>query len=147
MPSGDREIFNLLERLRDGTQELPPGCEVTYELEAVEILKALLQGHDQTRACARPVLPGLQGAARRPADSGRGLPGRLQPACRSRTCGLVGPVRRDRRAISTTSQRRALEAHGAFIDALDTTEMVKSYKMLVLLAMLNAERFPGVDRR
>src|SRR4029079_6788038 len=24
--SGDREIFNLIERLRNGTQELPPGC-------------------------------------------------------------------------------------------------------------------------
>ena len=45
------------------------------------------------------------------------------------------------------SQRRALEAHGAFIDALDTTEMVKSYKMLVLLAMLNAERVSRLDRR
>lgn len=43
LPSGDREIFNLLERLRTGTQELPPGCEVTYELEAVEILKSLLK--------------------------------------------------------------------------------------------------------
>jgi hypothetical protein len=43
LPSGDREIFNLLERLRTGTQELPPGCEVTYELEAVEILKSLLR--------------------------------------------------------------------------------------------------------
>ena len=41
------------------------------------------------------------------------------------------------------SQRQALDAHGAFIDALDTTEMVKSYKMLVLLAMLNANAFPG----
>ena len=41
--SGDREIFNLLERLRNGTQELPPGCEVTYELEAVEILRSLLR--------------------------------------------------------------------------------------------------------
>ena len=41
------------------------------------------------------------------------------------------------------SQRQALDAHGAFIDALDTTDMVKSYKMLVLLAMLNANAFPG----
>ena len=49
----------------------------------------------------------------------------------------------------TDEQRRALKSHGAFIDALDTTEMVKSYKMLVLLAMLNADRFPGSisDRR
>ena len=43
LPSGDREIFNLMERLRTGTQELPPGCEVTYELEAVGILKSLLK--------------------------------------------------------------------------------------------------------
>ena len=40
-------------------------------------------------------------------------------------------------------QQRALERHGAFVDTLDTTEMVKSYKMLVLLAMLNADGFPG----
>jgi len=26
---------------------------------------------------------------------------------------------------------------------LETTEMTRSYKMLVLLAMLNADRFPG----
>ena len=41
--TGDREILNLLERLQNGTQELPPGCEVTYELEAIDILKSLLR--------------------------------------------------------------------------------------------------------
>jgi hypothetical protein len=40
-------------------------------------------------------------------------------------------------------QQRALKRHEASVNALDTTEMVKSYKMLVLLAMLNADRFPG----
>jgi hypothetical protein len=44
--------------------------------------------------------------------------------------------------LDATSQR-VLERHGAFFDTLDTTEMVKGYKMLVLLAMLNADRFPG----
>jgi hypothetical protein len=39
--------------------------------------------------------------------------------------------------------RLALAGHGAFLDALDTTEMVRSYKMLVLLGMLNAGAFPG----
>jgi hypothetical protein len=40
-------------------------------------------------------------------------------------------------------QSQALEQFGAFIGTLDTTEMVKSYKMLVLLAMIDADRFLG----
>src|SRR4051812_9149457 len=43
LKAGDREILNLLERLRAGTQELPLGCEVTYDLEAIDILKSLLR--------------------------------------------------------------------------------------------------------
>jgi hypothetical protein len=35
------------------------------------------------------------------------------------------------------------ERHRAFIESLDTTAMVKSYKMVVLLAMINAGYFPG----
>src|SRR6185503_16678139 len=40
---GDREIYNLMLRLDSGTAELPPGCEVTYELEVKDILKSLLR--------------------------------------------------------------------------------------------------------
>ena len=43
LPPGDREILKLLERLDAGTAEVPPGCEVTYELEAKNILRALLR--------------------------------------------------------------------------------------------------------
>jgi hypothetical protein len=43
----------------------------------------------------------------------------------------------------TADQQRALDLHKGFIAALDTAEMVKSYKMLVLLAMIDADRFPG----
>ena len=43
----------------------------------------------------------------------------------------------------TAEQQRALDVHKGFITSLDTTEMVKSYKMLVLLAMIDADRFPG----
>ena len=61
LPSGDREIFNLLERLQNGTQELPPGCEVTYELEAIEILEGAPAPQRRPGRRARAVLPGLQG--------------------------------------------------------------------------------------
>jgi hypothetical protein len=140
LPSGDREIFNLLERLRDGTQDLPPGCEVTYELEAVDILKSLLR--------TSPV-----GALERYYDDFK-LQHGVRPTAVEVYQDRYNPrtVRQGEgswirfvgsRGDLDDAHRRALEVHGAFIDALDTTEMVKSYKMLVLMAMLNANRFPG----
>lgn len=142
LPSGDREIFNLLERLRTGTQELPPGCEVTYELEAVEILKALLRRITrQDDALERyyqdfKILHGMRPTAMEVYQDG------YNPrAVRER----AGSWTRFVASMNdlTEQQRRAFDGHEAFINALDTTEMVKSYKMLVLLAMLNADRFPG----
>jgi hypothetical protein len=46
LPPGDRELLNLLERLDAGTAELPPGCEVTYDLEVVDIFRSLLSRSD-----------------------------------------------------------------------------------------------------
>src|SRR5262249_22066829 len=40
-------------------------------------------------------------------------------------------------------ERAALARHGDFLAMLEVTLMTRSYKMLVLLAMLNAETFPG----
>jgi hypothetical protein len=142
LPAGDREVFNLLERLRDGTQELPPGCEVTYELETVEILKGLLRRTTkQDDALERyyrdfKTLHGIRPTATEVYEDG------YNPrAVRERAGSWI-------RFVGTmedlgAADRRALEKHGAFLDALDTTEMVKSYKMLVLLGMLNADKFPG----
>jgi superfamily II DNA or RNA helicase len=41
--STDREVAFALDRLQAGTLELPPGCSVTYELQAIEILRSLLR--------------------------------------------------------------------------------------------------------
>lgn len=38
---------------------------------------------------------------------------------------------------------RALEVAGEFLDELQTTQMTRSYKMLTLLTMLDADAFPG----
>ena len=42
LPAATPERSDGGDLLGTGTQELPPGCAVTYELEAVEILKPLL---------------------------------------------------------------------------------------------------------
>jgi len=41
--SADREVWLALWRLEEGELALPPGCEVTCELEAKEILRSLLR--------------------------------------------------------------------------------------------------------
>lgn len=141
LPAGDRAIFNLLERLSAGTQDLPPGCDVTYELEAVDILKALLRRSATQDALERyyqdfKALHGVRPAAVEIYQDGynpRAV--RAQAGSWTRFVASMGDL--------TTGQSRALEAHEALISSLDTTEMVKSYKMLVLLAMLNAGKFPG----
>ncbi len=126
----------------NGTQELPPGCEVTYELEAIEILKGLLRRSTrQDDALERyyrdfKTLHGIRPTATEVYEDGynpRAV--RQRAGSWMRFVAAMGDL--------DATQQRALERHGAFIDALDTTEMAKSYKMLVLLAMLNADRFPG----
>jgi superfamily II DNA or RNA helicase/HKD family nuclease/diadenosine tetraphosphate (Ap4A) HIT family hydrolase len=142
LPSGDREILNLLERLRAGIQELPPGCEVTYELETVEILKSLLRrSAGQADALKRyyqdfKSLHGVRPTAVEVYQDGYN-PRAVRELAGSWTSFVASMD------DLTNEQSRALDSHGAFINGLDTTEMVKSYKMLVLVAMLNADKFPG----
>jgi superfamily II DNA or RNA helicase/HKD family nuclease/diadenosine tetraphosphate (Ap4A) HIT family hydrolase len=142
LPSGDREVLNLLERLRDGSQELPPGCEVTYELETVEILKALLR-----------VAPGQVDALEARYDDFKALHDQRPTALELYEEGYNPRAVRPKypswmqfvasRGDLSAASQQALDAHRAFIDVLDVTPMVKSYKMLVLLGMLNAGQFPG----
>ncbi|MER5174032.1 DUF3427 domain-containing protein [Thioclava kandeliae] len=44
--SGDRSITQKLDEWERGALVLPPGCEVTYELETMDILRALLKPKD-----------------------------------------------------------------------------------------------------
>ena len=131
LSAGDREIFNLLERLQDGTQELPPGCEVTYELGAIDILRGLLRvTTNQSLALDRYYQDFKELHGIRPTAVEVYQDGYNPRAVRERSGSWA-------RFVSTQgdfddSQEQALKVHGAFIDALDTTDMTKSYKMLVL---------------
>lgn len=115
---------------------------MTYELETVEILNSLLRRSTrQDDALERyyhdfRTLHGIRPTATEVYEDGYN-PRAVRERAGSwmRFVGTMGDL--------DATQQRMLERHEAFIDALDTTEMVKSYKMLVLLAMLNADRFPG----
>ena len=43
---GDRSIAQRLELLADGQLDMPPGCEITYDLEALDLLRAMVAGSD-----------------------------------------------------------------------------------------------------
>ena len=142
LPSGDSAIRDALDRLQAGTMELPPGCEVTYDLKAIEVLRALLR-------IPRAELDAL----RRFYEDFRELHGVRPTATEAFHEGYNPRSARkshgswlrfiEAMGDMTDAQRTAIREAGAFLDSLETTEMTKSFKMLVLLTMLNSDHFPG----
>lgn len=150
LPQSDIAVTHALERLAGGILDLPPGCEVTYELRAVEILQALLRTrpgagaltawyadfHDRHGTRPLAVEAFHEGYAPRAARRSHGswlrmvhemgdLDAARAALVADAAAGLPGP------------------SPGKFLEQLETTPMTRSYKMLVLLAMLNEDRLPG----
>ena len=133
LPTGDGEIRAALEMLEQGTFELPEGCSVTYDLEAKQIIRALLRGQpaDQLKAYYTDFEQdeGVRPTAAEAYHDGFD-PGLARPSYGSWLSfvramgGLEG------------SALDAFEAHKAMLDAFEVTDMTKSYKMLVLGALL-----------
>jgi superfamily II DNA or RNA helicase/diadenosine tetraphosphate (Ap4A) HIT family hydrolase len=138
----DREVAYALDQLEEGTLELPPGCSVTYDLEAKEILRGLIRSApqgDQLRAYyeefreltgARPLAVEVFADGFDPKAVRRsGYSSWLDFV---RLMGDFAP-----------EDTQVFEHHRELLEQLEVTPMTKSYKMLVLLAMLDADAFPG----
>jgi superfamily II DNA or RNA helicase/HKD family nuclease/diadenosine tetraphosphate (Ap4A) HIT family hydrolase len=142
LPAGDRHIMNLLESLDAGTAEIPPGCEVTYELEAKDILKALLRvTPDPVDLIRRRYQDFLEIHGVRPSASELYLEGYNPRAVRREFGSWLSFVKSE--GGFAEMDERAFQESREFLEALETTEMARSYKMLLLLAMLNANQVPG----
>jgi hypothetical protein len=133
-----RELAHALDQLQQGTFPLPPGCEVTYDLEAVNILRALLRvkepealkaWYESFRELndARPTALETHHAGYLPRTVGK---------THGSWLGFV-------QAMGDLSSIFEGQPAGDFLKNLETTQMTKSYKMLTLLAMLNSDKFPG----
>jgi superfamily II DNA or RNA helicase len=140
---GDQHVRELLERLQAGNADLPPGCEVTYELETINILQSLLRepkGGDVVRSYYE-TFRDLHD--RRPTAS-EALHDGYSPRAVSKGYGSwlrfvasMGDLPGAANLLDTS------RATGSFLEHLETTPMTRSYKMLVLLAMLEMECFPS----
>lgn len=142
LPAGDREVLSLLARLERGEQVLPPGCEVTYELEVKEIFRDLLRrSDDAVELLTRRYSDFLALIGTRPTAAEMFREQYNPRAMKGPHGSWLGFVRAQKGL--TPSEEVAHEQIRGFLDALETTEMSKSYKMVTLLAMLNRNALPG----
>jgi hypothetical protein len=120
---------------------LPPGCQVTYELESVDILRGLLKtaGLDALQSYYEQFLE-LHGA--RPSAREAFHDSRTPRSARKNHGSWLGFVAAQRDGLSD-EQRLCYERQRGFLEMLEQTEMTRSYKMLVLEAMLARDAFPG----
>jgi superfamily II DNA or RNA helicase/HKD family nuclease len=137
--AGDGALRVALERFEDKMIQFPAGCEVTYDLQALDILRSLIRqprdGEElaafyrdfRERHGARPTASEVQHAGFNPGRTGH--------------AGWLGFVA-NMGDLSET-QRAAWTANRALLDEVETTRMTRSYKMLVLRAMIEAGAFPG----
>jgi superfamily II DNA or RNA helicase/HKD family nuclease/diadenosine tetraphosphate (Ap4A) HIT family hydrolase len=147
LPGGDAALVAALQAMQDGNGEdleLPPGCEVTYELEAIDLLRGqlrspragqrLLDWYDEfkERTGERPVAVEAfhEGYNPRTAKHTHGSWMRFVAAQ-----GDLAP--RARTLVESD------EPASAFLTELEQTRMERSFKMLVILAMLRMDALPG----
>lgn len=137
--AGDGALRVALERFEDKLIQFPTGCEVTYDLQALDILRSLIrQPRDGEELAAfyrdfrerhgtRPTASEVQHAGFNPGRTGH--------------AGWLGFVA-DMDDLSG-EQRATWTAHRTLLDEIETTRMTRSYKMLVLRAMIEGGAFPG----
>jgi hypothetical protein len=126
--AGDRAVAYALDQLAAGTLELPPGCSVTYDLEAIDILRSLLHpfpAGDQLRAYYEDFRErnGARPLAAEAFDDGLNPPER--PAGRVR---VVAGLRRGHGRPLSPEQQRVREQLGPFLERLEVTQMTKKHK-------------------
>jgi superfamily II DNA or RNA helicase len=138
----DRELYAALERAQEGDLDLPPGCEVTYELEALSIMRALLRyPADKGDALRDYYVDFRERHGERPTASEGFHDGYLPRSTSRRHGSWLGFVA----AMGDLEDKEAqtLQESRQFLDALESTKMTRSFKILLLQAMLNMDGLPG----
>ena len=140
----DSEIRRGLEILKRGEAVLPEGCSVTYELETIELIEEILRPANQVDAMSAFYRDFKEQHDQRPTALEAYHAGYNPRAVRATHGSWYGYVR-SMGGLGLEDQR-VLEQAQEFMQVIESTSMTKSYKMLVLLAMLQLDRMPGSIR-
>jgi superfamily II DNA or RNA helicase len=139
---GDRHVMRILDQLqRDGRVEIAPGCFVTYDLQAIDILRGLLRVGRVHEALDRYYADFVERNDARPMAAEALHDGFNPRAVRREHGSWLRWV--ESKGGLTRDQARVRGHHEGLLNAVEATDMTRSYKMLVLLGMLNADRLPG----
>lgn len=138
---GFRDVALMLERVLNGTAELPPGCEVTYDLAAIDILRSLLPIGPAADLIKEFYLDFRERQGIRPTASECYQEGYNPRAIRAAHGSWLRFV--EHMGDLSAEDKQVVEQHDGFLRALEITPLTKSFKLITLLSMLGAARFPG----
>ena len=132
-----------LEAVQRGEVELPIGCEVTYELEAINILRSLIRSPKPDEALRVWYDEFTASHGERPTAVEAFHEGYSPRSARKSYGSWLRFV--DAMGGLPDIARRVLDhlQAGELLDILEITPMTKSLKMVVLMTMLNADQLPG----
>ena len=135
------DIRSALAAWERGELQLPPGCSVQYELEAIEILKKLAAPVPPVQQTIHWYRSFTETNGRRPSASEAYHEGYDPKRLKRQFGSWINFVKSE--GDLSPEEEAAYEAHEEFLDALAVTQMNKSFKMVTLLGMIALERFPG----
>lgn len=138
---GYAELERALNLLLAGGFALPPGCEVTYDLKAIEILRNLLPKKSGADAAKAVYLELRERTGHRPTATEMFHENYNPRALRTSHGSWLRFVKS--MGDLSSAQQAALAEGEDFLAELERTQMTKSFKMLTLLAMLDEDAFPG----
>lgn len=135
------EVSRALEALEKGELELPLGCSIEYELEALNILKQLARPTATADQITHWFRSFRELHGRRPLASEAWREGYDPKKIRTTFGSWFGFIKAENEL--TEAEEEAFGSNQAFFKSLEVTPMSKSFKMLTLLAMIAGGKFPG----
>ncbi len=132
-------LRSLLDEVRRQELDLPEGCTVTYELESIEILESLLKPTRPEAALEAFYRDFLDRHGVRPTAVEAFHEG-FNPRANSERSWL-GFV--SRMNGLSEAEAAAFSQGRAFLESIERTETTRSYKIVLLLAMISADKIPG----
>lgn len=136
------EVSMALKRLERGELEMPLGCSVEYDLEALNILKQLARPPAVADQVALWYRSHRELHGRRPTATEAFHEGYDPKTVRKSFGSWLGFVHAE--GDLDDVEAAAFQENRGFFESLETTPMTKSYKMVTLQAMLVEDQFPGV---
>ena len=140
-----RTWLHALRTDRSNTKDigLPPSCAVTYELGVIDVLNALLPRQSRKQALLDYYRSFKQEQGRRPTATETFHDGFEPRQAKRVAASWFGLVAQEDDLHAADASVLESEDAAAFLRNLETTPMTRSFKMLVLDAMLEAGQFPG----